>query len=72
MMLDDAGFERNDKITGREPGIRRDRGYRCAVRDGGRTQGIAAPFEMGAWRYGTPQGHVLHDRRGWGCVDNSL
>ena len=25
MMLDDAGFERNDKITGREPGIRRDK-----------------------------------------------
>src|SRR5256714_15136488 len=24
MMLDDAGFERNEKITGREPGIRRD------------------------------------------------
>jgi len=25
MMMDDAGFERNEKITGREPGIRRDR-----------------------------------------------
>ena len=24
MMFDDAGFERNDKITGREPGVRRD------------------------------------------------
>lgn len=24
MMFDDAGFERNDKVTGREPGIRRE------------------------------------------------
>jgi hypothetical protein len=24
MMFDDAGFERNDKVTGREPGVRRD------------------------------------------------
>ena len=24
MMFDDAGFERNDKVTGREPAIRRD------------------------------------------------
>ena len=25
MMLDDAGFERNDKITGREPAQRKDK-----------------------------------------------